>query len=212
MLNQQISHLHVGQGGSANWIPLVPGVGAKPVSNLGELLEISVDVLGRNQRVTGGIRLYENEGFLSVIDLFELSGKVPRAFPRPHQLRVHPWRDRPLTHDERAVLTMILEAFEHPERQTLIAQVPFLRATASSIATWTNLVADAAAVPAIDVDSPISVNADVMDAAGEPIGGIVLFVENGLISAIDFFWYGDDRPAIFPHPWQIRFRPVDDWG
>ena len=115
-----------------------------------------------------------------------------------------------MTADEYAVLALILEHFEHPEQQTLLAQIPHLKVKASSIATWTYLTAGLAAAPATDVDLPIDVNADVMDDAGEPIGGLLVWLDDDRISDIEYFWYGDDRPEIFPHPAQLRFRPIEN--
>ena len=58
-----------------------------------------------------------------------------------------------------------------------------------------------------EVRGPLEAEADVFDELGEPIGGIWIWLNsNGFLSAIEYFWYPEDRPTTFPHPNQLRVR------
>jgi hypothetical protein len=52
-----------------------------------------------------------------------------------------------------------------------------------------------------DVRLPLESEATVIDDAGEPSGGILLWLDDhGFLSAIEYFWYTDERPTEFPRP------------
>jgi hypothetical protein len=116
---------------------------------------------------------------------------------------------RPLTPNEHDVLVAILSKLDHPERDVLLDQLVYLSVEPDSIATWTSLSVSDGARPVMDVPEPINVDATVVDDQGEPIGGIVLFLTDGYLSDIDYFWYEGERPEAFPEPWQIVFDRIN---
>jgi hypothetical protein len=122
---------------------------------------------------------------------------------------VNPDCIRPLTADDRGVLEVIRRKLEHPERDVLMDQIPHLCVKPDSIAPWTYLPASEGARPARGVPEPIDVDATAVDERGELIGGIVLWLTDGFISDIEYFWYPDERPEVFPEPQQIAFVPTN---
>ncbi|MGW4324985.1 hypothetical protein ACWEKR_03740 [Nocardia sp. NPDC004573] len=44
----------------------------------------------------------------------------------------------------------------------------------------------------------------VADRNGSPIGEVMLWVENGWLSGIEYAWYTDERPRALPEPDQIE--------
>jgi hypothetical protein len=169
---------------------------------------VAIDVLTETGERIGGIRLEAADGALTLMNHFLLTGEEPTVFPRPVQLLVHPWRTRPLTPDEQSVLWRIINALPGPERLPLLAQLAHVSAAAGSIATMTNLVTGPGAVP-VDSGSPLDVGAHVVGPDGDHIGGIVIFLDaagEGYLGSIDYYWYGDARPEVFPRPDQVHLR------
>jgi hypothetical protein len=53
--------------------------------------------------------------------------------------------------------------------------------------------------------NPVEVSGHVLDPDGEPIGGVVLWVEDGLLSSIEVYWYDSPipLPAVQSVEWQL---------
>ncbi len=49
----------------------------------------------------------------------------------------------------------------------------------------------------------------VSDQHGSPIGELILWVEDGWLSGIEYVWYTDERPAALPDPDQVQVVPSD---
>ncbi len=54
------------------------------------------------------------------------------------------------------------------------------------------------AAPTADITDQVAVEADVPD------GGLIVFVEDGRLSGLEYWFTGDETPAGFPPPRQIR--------
>jgi hypothetical protein len=125
---------------------------------------------------------------------------------------------RPLSSDERAALLKILALVPGSRGEILRHQVEFAKALddAEWWPTSIGLVIDPGAAPMTEeVRGPLEADADVFDKLGEPIGGILIWLdEDGFLSAIEYFWYPEDRPTTFPHPYQLRakYRPRERTG
>ncbi|MFC8044404.1 hypothetical protein [Nocardia sp. NPDC057353] len=110
---------------------------------------------------------------------------------------------RALTARETAVLTTLLSA--HPE---YAAQLPHTRA----VATWgpespsLDLRVTADSPRAADALTGILTDATVSDENTAPIGELLLWAQNGLLSAIEYAWYTDTRPHELPDPTRITVR------
>jgi hypothetical protein len=59
------------------------------------------------------------------------------------------------------------------------------------------LEVDRTTPPALDAHNPIPNSAHVFDADGEPIGGILIFLDDGYLDLLEIYWYED---PISPFP------------
>ena len=57
--------------------------------------------------------------------------------------------------------------------------------------------------------SPLPVEADVLDEAGEPIGGILIFLKDGYLSEMELYSYAREPSAEFPPPDRFRVTVRD---
>lgn len=108
---------------------------------------------------------------------------------------------RSLTDRERAVLDLLLSV-DFPGVLALRAQARGVRAEREGVVI--DLVVDAA-LPRATVASRTPVQAAV-DGAGHR-GGLVLFVDDGRLSALEHWWVTDEKPDAFP-PLTAIGRPV----
>jgi len=53
--------------------------------------------------------------------------------------------------------------------------------------------------PRSSAQSPVPVEATVLDDAGEPVGGVLLFVQDGLLSSLEVYSFKDERMQM-PEP------------
>ncbi|MGW4848729.1 hypothetical protein [Nocardia brasiliensis] len=116
-----------------------------------------------------------------------------------------PIEPRALTEREIGVVTRLLSA-SVAGADDYLAQIPSARVTA----TW------GAGSPSVDVSVPADVasasgvadgifaSGGVTDRTGAPIGEVMLWVERGRLSAIEYAWYTDERPRTLPDPEQIE--------
>lgn len=116
---------------------------------------------------------------------------------------------RPLSEAELAVLNHILSA-PFPGAAELRSQL----AAATVIRNW-----EPAGSPSIDIfvpaaqptapvpDGPVPVAAQVLDAAGDYLGELLLWVTDGRISGLEYSWVTDDPPARLPDTRLVRLTP-----
>ncbi|MEV7607813.1 hypothetical protein AB0N65_20465 [Paenarthrobacter sp. NPDC089322] len=53
-------------------------------------------------------------------------------------------------------------------------------------------------------NGPIPVSVEVFDVSGSSIGELLVWVDAGRLSALEFAWWTDERPAQLPHPSQLK--------
>lgn len=99
---------------------------------------------------------------------------------------------RPLTEHEQALLRLLLSV-DFPGVVALREQARTV--TAEGDAMVVELVVDEGA-PLAEVVSPTPVQADV-DGAGYT-GGLILFVDRGRLSALEYWWVTDETPTTMP--------------
>jgi hypothetical protein len=120
-------------------------------------------------------------------------------------LAARPELPRPLVAAEREVLLALLNLADFPGRDALVSQVEFARVDgycACPCASF-SLVVDPDAPQAFGTLRPAPNEADVVDADGALVGGIILFTEDGYLSYVDVHSY--DEP-ISPMPPVERLR------
>ena len=60
-------------------------------------------------------------------------------------------------------------------------------------------------LPRSDAESPVPVAGDVLDAEGEPVGGLLLFVGDGLLSSLEVYSEADVDPLPLPRADRVRW-------
>lgn len=113
-----------------------------------------------------------------------------------------PIKPRRLTNRESAVVATLLSAGS-AGAERYIWQIPHARVTA----TWgvgspsVDLTVTAEPGRATEgVTDGIFANGAVTDSDGSPIGEVILWVENGRLSGIEYAWYTEGRPEELPEP------------
>ncbi|GAA1332434.1 hypothetical protein GCM10009660_06910 [Catellatospora bangladeshensis] len=122
----------------------------------------------------------------------------PDKFPGGNWMRV-PVEPRPLTAKERAVVERILR-LGFPGAAEFRHQLDRVRVVAlwgPDSASVDLRVADDAP-PAPVPDGVVPVTCTVIDEEGELIGEIILWTEAGMLSGLEYAWYGDEPPTSLP--------------
>ncbi|MEU2014345.1 hypothetical protein, partial [Nocardia sp. NPDC019302] len=105
---------------------------------------------------------------------------------------------------EISVVTKLLSS-DAPGATEYLAQVPY----AQVVATWgvgspsVDLSVRPGAVQASGAPDGIFASGAVTDRDGSPIGEVILWVQNGWLSGIEYAWYTDERPRALPEPDRI---------
>ncbi|MEU3014955.1 hypothetical protein [Nocardia asteroides] len=116
-----------------------------------------------------------------------------------------PVEPRSLTDLESDVVTKLLSAGGAGAGEYLM-QIPYTQV----VATWglgspsVDVVVRPGPQQAVSSGDGIFANGAVTDPNGSPIGELILWVENGWLSGIEYAWYTDDRPRTLPDPAQIE--------
>ncbi|WP_062993962.1 hypothetical protein [Nocardia anaemiae] len=120
-------------------------------------------------------------------------------------MSITPIQPRALTELESGVVTKLLSSGVAGVGEFL-SQLPFARV----VATWgvgspsVELAVLPGAVPASGSTDGIVASGAVTDRNGAPVGEVILWVENGRLSGIEYAWYTDDRPRALPEPTRIE--------
>ncbi|WP_063052513.1 hypothetical protein [Nocardia arthritidis] len=112
---------------------------------------------------------------------------------------------RALNDLEISVVTKLLSAGA-PAASEYLAQMPY----AQVVATWgvgspsVDLAVRPGAMQASGSPGGIFASGAVADRNGAPIGEVMLWVENGWLSGIEYAWYTNERPPALPEPGHIE--------
>lgn len=103
----------------------------------------------------------------------------------------------------RALVRRLIETQSFEGREELLAQVPFVRVVGGPV-TFLELAVDAAAArPSAFLGGPVPGCAWVRSADGETIGTMIVWIERGYISALEYGWMTDEPPTELPAVEQI---------
>ncbi len=110
--------------------------------------------------------------------------------------------DRALTTDEEAALRMILDIADFPGGKELRAQVPHVWVTRGRTTELSLEVRDGR--PASVQNGVLPVEAQVLGPDDESIGVITVWVAGGYLEGIEYSWFTDRMPRVFPPPDRLR--------
>jgi hypothetical protein len=116
-----------------------------------------------------------------------------------------PIQPRSLTDLESDVITKLLSV-GGTGADEFRTQIPYSQV----VATWgvgspsVDLAVQPGAAQAAGSADGIFANGAVTDRNGSPVGEVILWVENGWLSGIEYAWYTDERPRALPEPAQIE--------
>ncbi|MCU1688427.1 MAG: hypothetical protein JWN20_355 [Jatrophihabitantaceae bacterium] len=96
-----------------------------------------------------------------------------------------------------ALLRHVLQAARVPGIVELMAQVDHLGSVLGPV-TMLRLGVLAGAPRSGYPNGPVQVDAEVIDAAGESVGELLVWVEDGFLSTLDFAWWTDEPPTALP--------------
>ncbi|MEU3372764.1 hypothetical protein ACFYM2_02010 [Streptomyces sp. NPDC006711] len=104
----------------------------------------------------------------------------------------------------------LLEALlkrDDPVHRALRAQIPHLRVTGHctcSCATIYLGLDEVLAPAALVTDGPVVAEAEVVDADGQPVGGLLVFAHAGYLSCLEIYTWLDEQITRFPSPGRLR--------
>jgi len=124
---------------------------------------------------------------------------------------VPPEPPRPLRPEERATLLALLNHADFRGRDELVEQVDAAQAVGGCTCgcATIDLIVDPAAPSAVGTYRPIPNEAEVIDAEGEHVGGVIVFTEDGYLSSLEIFTWLDDPINPLPPLEQLR---LVSWG
>lgn len=104
--------------------------------------------------------------------------------------------DRPLDANEAFVLHLILQDLQDA---ALLEQETTVRVSGGKPTFIDLCVPDDAPLSHLK-DGPLKITPEALTLEGEPAGVILLWIEAGKLSAMEYGWYTDDTPEGFPDP------------
>lgn len=108
-----------------------------------------------------------------------------------------------ITGTVREILGCILGGAEFPGSSELHMQAASVTVTGGPI-TMLELHAEKTAPVSAFTDGPIPVSAVALDAEDGEIGELLVWVDAGYLSALEFAWWTDDPPDSLPSRYHIR--------
>ncbi|MER7842473.1 hypothetical protein ABTZ03_00805 [Kitasatospora sp. NPDC096077] len=108
---------------------------------------------------------------------------------------------------EAVTLLEALLADDTPAFRALRAQIPHLRVTGGCGCPCASLdfrLDETAAVPAAPAAGCPAAEATVLDADGEPIGGVLVFVSEGQLSGLEVYTWADEPITRLPSPDRLQ--------
>jgi hypothetical protein len=110
---------------------------------------------------------------------------------------------RPLTQAESAVLVWVIDHIDIEGIDDLRAQVAHLEVTAGTTPCFLNLEVNDSAPRWSITTSPLPVRV-IVGAPGAEAGEMLVWVESGYLSALEYAWYTDEMPDEWPDVESLR--------
>ena len=109
----------------------------------------------------------------------------------------------PLTDRSRELLRHVLCQADFPGSGELLQQVSSLSVAGGPVTMLEFRVTGPVSASAF-TDGPIPLSAMVLDAAGVASGELLIWVDDGYLSSLEFAWWSDDPPGQLPAPDRVR--------
>jgi len=114
---------------------------------------------------------------------------------------------RRLNSEEERILRLLLTS-EVEEQRVLLAQLPLARVTRQWVEGLpsVDIEVDPSAPRAVSTERVLSLEGQVTTEDGEPSGLILVWLENGALSGIEYAWYSDKPPTNWPDDERISIE------
>ncbi len=114
---------------------------------------------------------------------------------------------RPLKPEETAVIRALLDHADFDGRAELFEQLPVAEVVGRCGCGCATVDLAVGKEPAAGIEhQPIPNQATVLDEAGEPIGGVLLFVSDGFLSQLEVYSFDDEPIRTLPQPDRLRLE------
>jgi hypothetical protein len=114
--------------------------------------------------------------------------------------------DGPPDERTRLVAAEVIKGSSVDGADALLDQLPATRVL-GGLPTFLDLAVAPSAPRSRCPDGPLPGSAVVLDDSGQPIGEILVWVEHGYLSAVEYAWYTDEPPLEWPSPEALRLEP-----
>lgn len=111
--------------------------------------------------------------------------------------------DDTVTQQVRDLLAKVLREADFPGSRELLQQASRVKVIGGPITMLDLRCIDAPAASAF-ADGPVPLSMLVSDSAGNPIGELLIWVEQGYLSGLEFAWWTDDAPDEIPTTDQVK--------
>jgi hypothetical protein len=103
----------------------------------------------------------------------------------------------------RSLVSHVLGRSDFPGRDQLVQQLPGVEVVGGPITMLDLQVAGGAPAAAV-AEGPIPVSVEVCDQSGATVGELLIWVNGGYLSALEFAWWTDDPPRQLPGPAELK--------
>jgi hypothetical protein len=110
--------------------------------------------------------------------------------------------------DVRGLVAAVLAAEDFDGKPELLAQVPFVRVVGGPITFLDLVIEDPEVRRSALIKGCVPGQCWVSDEQGNAIGGLLVWVDDGYISALEYFWHTDEPPTRLPAVSQLSYEQV----
>lgn len=114
-----------------------------------------------------------------------------------------PANGKPLTEQVRELLRHVLSEADFPGSDELLLQASGVNVVGGPV-TMLDLRVSGPILASVFTDGPIPLSVIVLDSAGEAFGELLIWVNGGYLSSLEFAWWSDDPPDRLPTLDRVR--------
>lgn len=108
-----------------------------------------------------------------------------------------------LSAEVRGLLDCVLRQSDFPGCDELARQTSTVSVLGGPV-TMLDLRVSQSTPASLFADGPIPVSIEVSDESGAPAGELLVWVDTGRLSALEFAWWTDDPPRRLPSPSRVK--------